>query len=309
MKHTIDKPAAGRATRNAEQQAREYGNAGCKCEHSNVQCEIERSIEKPDQQAGSPFGEQNAERRADTRQEKAFGEQLTNQMATAATDGHADRDFALAGRSARKQEIRYVGTSDQQHHADDGHQNEQGLSVFPAQIGDAIGGGLRIEGPLQVLLPRLWSQPAAVFSCQPILIECRSINLRREYFQSGRGLARGDAALQASHDLQPANRIEVNIEHAGGAAPNDRCRAERRHDIGRAAGLRSVKSRFADAYDFDRMPVDRDRLSEDVGAATIFALPEAVTQDCVSGAPACVVGRCQRSAQYRVYAQSTEILP
>ena len=155
--------------------------------------------------------------RADTRQQQAFGEQLANQAATSAADRHADRDLALPRRAARKQQVRHVGASDQQHHAHDRHQNDQRLAVFPAEIGDSVGRGLRIEGLLQVLVPVLRPQLAAIFSFQSPLLESRLINLRRERFQAGRSLACQDAALQASDDLQPADWIEVSIEHALGS--------------------------------------------------------------------------------------------
>ncbi len=165
--------------------AGENSNTRCKGQYPDVQCEIERSIEKPDQQARAPCSEQHAEDRTYTRQQQALGQQLANQAATPPADGHPDCDLALPRRTAGEQQVRHVGARDQQHHANDRHQNDQRQLVFPADIGDSVGSRLRIEGLAQVPVPVLRPQLAATFVFETAFVESRLHKFAARAFSSG----------------------------------------------------------------------------------------------------------------------------
>ena len=63
---------------------------------------------------------------ADQRQEHAFGEQLTNQVAARRTDRRADRHLARAGDRAREHQVRDVGAGNQQDEAYRAEQDRAG---------------------------------------------------------------------------------------------------------------------------------------------------------------------------------------
>ena len=72
--------------------------------------------------------EQQAEDRADGRQQQAFGEQLANQAPAAGAERRADGDFTITPGGARQQEVRDVGAGDEQH---DQHRGGEQLQRAP----------------------------------------------------------------------------------------------------------------------------------------------------------------------------------
>jgi hypothetical protein len=90
---------------------------------------------------------------------------------------------------------------------------------------------------------------------------------------------------------------------------DQRTRADLREAI-RPAKKQPVRIlRFGDTHDLNRMPIDRNRLAENVGAPAIFSPPEAIAQNRAPGTAAPVIIGRQSSAQHRLYAQRLEILP
>jgi hypothetical protein len=78
-----------------------------------------------EQQRGQPSAEHQAGGAADAEQHHRLGQQLTDQSAAGGADREPHRDFAPARRRSREQHPGEIDTGNQQHQADDGHQNGQ----------------------------------------------------------------------------------------------------------------------------------------------------------------------------------------
>lgn len=86
------------------------------------------------QQLHRPVRQQQAERAADPRENKAFGDELPHHARGAGAECRADRDFALARSGAGQHQVGDVGAADQQHDADRTHQHED----HPAAAADHL---------------------------------------------------------------------------------------------------------------------------------------------------------------------------
>jgi hypothetical protein len=72
-------------------------------------------------------GEGDSECASGEREDEAFGEELTNDAEARGSEGLADGEFAGADGGACEEEIRYVGTGNEQHESDDSHEDTEGL--------------------------------------------------------------------------------------------------------------------------------------------------------------------------------------
>ena len=94
--------------------------------------------------------------------------------------------------------------------------------------------------------------------------------------QSRIGLRHGLAGRQPADDGQPP--VGAMVERALRAA-DDGLGAERRRHIEGAADLHAAEITIGDADDRERVPIERDRCADHIGAAAEFALPEPVAQN------------------------------
>src|SRR5436309_4189250 len=76
--------------------------------------------------AGAPEREQQPQRAAEQREQRAFGQQLADQAKPSGAESGADGDLALARRRARQQQVRGVGAGDEQNESDRTEENQKG---------------------------------------------------------------------------------------------------------------------------------------------------------------------------------------
>ena len=89
----------------------------------------------------APEARPDAQRAACEREHQAFGEQLADEACTLRAQGLPYGELARPRSGARQQQVGDVGAGDQQHQADDGHQDLQWFGELAAQVGEAGGHG------------------------------------------------------------------------------------------------------------------------------------------------------------------------
>ena len=80
------------------------------------------TVHQAHEQGRTPIGQQQAKRPAQGRQQKRFGQQLTNNAARSGAHGKANSDFSLACRGTRQHQVGHVDAGDEQHQDDHRHQ-------------------------------------------------------------------------------------------------------------------------------------------------------------------------------------------
>ncbi len=128
--------------RQAEQQGRQPGQAGGVQQYPAVDAQVEPGAGALAQQdvdaAGQHVARPQPQRGANGRQQQAFDQVLPHQPPSARAKGQAHGRFALPPDGARQQQIRDVGTDDEQHQADQEQQHPQRAAFVGAD---------RIESP------------------------------------------------------------------------------------------------------------------------------------------------------------------
>ena len=267
----------------AEEQTRRACDEGREREDAPVEGEVEEQAiligrEKQDEKAAQPPGHEQANGRADDREEQAFGEHLTDDPPPRGSDCQADADLALARRRPREHEVRQVGARDEQDEPRDAEQDPQRSRIRLAQVGHAGAGGIDLEEKCEIRTRILGD--VARGKC---LLEDRRRN----------GLELCLCPLARPVRLQPAEDRQkplVTTIQPGPLAAKYGIGADRERDVERTADLDAEKSRRCDANDVEAVAVDQDRALEHAGIAAVFAPPECIAQNYAGrGAPRHVV--------------------
>ena len=109
-------------------------------QHAPVRVQVERigrqerRPERPEQPL-RPVREQHPGRAADEREQRALGQQLAHQPAASGAERQPHRDLLLPRRRAGEQQVRDVRARDQEHEADDRHQQTAGRHEPGAEAG------------------------------------------------------------------------------------------------------------------------------------------------------------------------------
>ena len=127
----------------AEQEGGQHGDAEGEGQDMGIEAHRQPGArhDQAEQEAQDPARHEQAERAPEQRQEQALREQLPHQAATAGAEGEADRDLPLPARGAGQEQVADVGAGDQQHQADDRHQDRQRPRVPFPQSREALGEG------------------------------------------------------------------------------------------------------------------------------------------------------------------------
>ncbi len=216
--------------------------------------EIDRNDDGPgahDQQR-----EPEADGRRDGRQGQALGEQLASQAAAPGANRGAHRELAFAGDAEREQQVRDVCTCEQQDQRDPGHEQQKNRLH---RRGHLIGKALHAHG-------RQAAFPEEQFG-----------GLRPRPQGASDRCPFGGRLFGGHARPKPANRPE-HVDALSGARSRLRARAQkRREELAIGFGKREAGRRDAD--NDVRPPVERDRLTDGVGAPGELLPPVVVGED------------------------------
>src|SRR6266516_5710715 len=143
--------------------------------------------------AGAPEREQQPQRAAEQREQRAFGQQLADQAKPSGAESGADGDLTLARRRARQQQVRGVGAGDEQNESDRAEENQKGkLHVRDHMLvqADELDEALRSE-QRDPRFRSLCRKKFPVFVSLPVLSRKRSCDqaaLRRLWNVGSRGI-------------------------------------------------------------------------------------------------------------------------
>ena len=143
--------------RDTEQQAGQDGQPGREREQVAVEAERQHDGlvlrgEERDQGSARDVGQGQTQRSAQPGEQQALGAQLRDEAHARRADGLPHGHFTLPGAGARQQQVREVGTGDEQDEARHRQQNPQRILVGPVQRRQPRVCVLDHEAVLQVLL-------------------------------------------------------------------------------------------------------------------------------------------------------------
>ncbi len=185
-----------------------------------------------DQRFGSPLRDQQTQQTAQAGEEKALGQKLSNDAATACTHGRTHRNLLSANRSAREEKVRDVGIRDQEHANDCAKQDvKPGPHIADQFLAQRPGG----EARMCVLLRVLFFQRGG---------DGGEIGLR---------LLDRDTRLQTRHSLEHVIAALLGI---------GRILRDRDVEIGRVGSNRELKTRRQYTDHGVRLAIHRDRPPE-----------------------------------------------
>ena len=132
--------------REAEQQRGCDGHAGRKAQDAQVEMRLQhhpfdRSGEHRNQERRAPPREQQSGAGAQRHQHEAFGQQLADQPAAARANREPHRHLVLPRGGAGEQQVGDIGAADEEHDADDRHDDHQRIGVGLAKVVGAPGRG------------------------------------------------------------------------------------------------------------------------------------------------------------------------
>src|SRR5262249_58080154 len=190
-------------------------------------------------------------------------------------------DLVLSRRRTRQQQVRDIGARDQQHDANNGHQQEQRLAIVLAETRYPFCERRDAECGFSVLRRGLRAR-----ICRNRRLE----DARRERRQTRAALLQSDAWFKPTDD-PPAPAV--------GSWTKNRPGALRRPDRRVIPILHTEERRLGHAYDLEWLPVNHYRLANDVRAAAVLALPERMGDDGHSGTASIIVGVRKRTPDHR----------
>ena len=197
------------------------------------------------------------------RQQRALGQQLHDQPAAPGAERQADGDLLLPRRRARQQQVRDVGARDQQHQADDRHQQAAGLDDVVAEAG------------VDRRLRQRHQRDAAAL----VLVRVFLFELARDRLQVGFGLLHRDARLQPAghveHEPAPVVRLGQLAEEAVRRLRVGHVRHPQRRRADRVGALEALRHH---ADDREGVAVQVDRAADDRRVAAVPLLPLAVPE-------------------------------
>ena len=127
----------------AEQQTGQQRNQRRKCQYPQIRPDLQ--VHAPaairhhrDQPVAQPVCQQDAQQAAQCREQQPLREQLPDHPPAPRSDRQADRNFALPRRRFRQQQVRDIGTRDQQHQRHHAHQDAQRLRETPPQFVEPV---------------------------------------------------------------------------------------------------------------------------------------------------------------------------
>ena len=191
-------------------------------------------------------GQAEPEEAAQERQHHALREELGRDLTRRGAQGRPERHLALPCRAPGQEQVRHVGAGDQEHQADPGEQEPEGVDRVPGE---------------EVVLQRLDADLPALLLVGEGVGDAfgNALHLRVR-------LCHRDAGFEPAHDQQP---VEVVVDLV-------RSEGERQVHLLLDAVARP-RPQHADHG--VRLAVEPDRLAHDRGIGAPALLPEAVRQD------------------------------
>ena len=132
--------------REAEEQRGRDGDAGGKAQDAQVEMRLQhhpfgRPGEHRHQERRAPPREQQSGSGSERHQHDAFGQQLADQPAATRANREPHRHLVLPRGGAGEQQVGHIGAADEEHDADDRHDDHQRLGVGAAKLVGAPGRG------------------------------------------------------------------------------------------------------------------------------------------------------------------------
>jgi hypothetical protein len=250
--------------------AREHRESKRERQHAAIDREIDqkRKCARRWRHGGNPAGhcpdQSETEQPADGRQEHALGQQLPEQPSGARAEREPHGDLAPAGDGPRQEHVGDVGACNEQHRTDDTPKQERHrpqdlplrrIPLVHGQHRDADRTGTGTSGPGVRHLDR---------------------------DQIGSSLFRSHASLEAGDAGEPAvgamvEQVGIHLARvAGTRRTHDGLHHHRDVETSLPTDLRPAKRRRCHADDGERVPVQKDVVSDNVGSSSEARLPESV---------------------------------
>ena len=128
----------------AEEQRRRDGHARGKAEDAHVEMRLQhhaftRPGEKRNQERRAPPREQQSGPGSERHQDDAFGQQLAHHPGATRANREPHRHLVLPRGGAGEQQVGHIGAADEEHDADDRHDNHQRLAIGGPKVVGATG--------------------------------------------------------------------------------------------------------------------------------------------------------------------------
>ena len=132
-------PAGVQRRRQPEQQAGDHRDRDGEHEHRSAHGRLHRRVSRHEgeQRGNDPSRREHARDAAERGQQKAFGQQLSDQACASGAQREPHRNLTLPRGRTRQQQIADVRARDDQHERDDGEQNLERLAVLLTETGHA----------------------------------------------------------------------------------------------------------------------------------------------------------------------------
>jgi hypothetical protein len=198
----------------------------------------------------------NAEEPSEHGEQQTFGCELPHETPAPCAKRGSRGQLRQPRGASRQQQVRHVHRRDEQHHADDGQDDEERSAEGPAQLVEALRAGRRANREISRRRLRLTLSGRRLrVSGQRLLKERRELRLGLRDLHT-----RGQAAHHAGEKRHPAACEQLAI----------RQRSQGKPDIRREAGLMALERRRRDADDRARAVPDSQR-SADSGRTLLFS--------------------------------------
>jgi len=258
--------------RHPKEQARRHGDEQCESEHVSVRRHVEHdrsgasARKQRDEHAACHLRECQTDCRTCQGQERALGQQLSDDPAAAGADGETNGHLPLSRRGAREQEVSDVDAGDHEHHDHESHHHEERLSKLLPQRGPSGRAWDDFNPRRQDPAPRRRHGRG----------HGGSRELRPYDRQAGLGLDRRDAGARPRQDAKPGR---ARLERLGTLRVQLRQDAERQRDVGRLANRRSREAGRTDADNGHGHALYQQRTADHGIVTRERTLPVAVADD------------------------------